>query len=106
MSFKVYRGSNRRGKTSFRVHDYRGSTQLEHVVRHSPDGMNWGYGGSGPSDLARSILIDHVDGEEQEKVEKAYQLFKFDFLASCPETGFRLTSDQIDDWLEAVKSKL
>lgn len=31
---------------------------LRHIVRHSPTGMSWGYGGSGPADLARSLLID------------------------------------------------
>jgi hypothetical protein len=30
---------------------------LAHVSRHSPTGMSWGYGGSGPADLARSLLI-------------------------------------------------
>jgi len=29
---------------------------LEHVVRHSPTGMEWGYNGSGPADLALSIV--------------------------------------------------
>lgn len=28
-----------------------------HVVKHSPTGMGWGYGGSGPADCARSLLI-------------------------------------------------
>jgi hypothetical protein len=32
--------------------------ELTHVVRHSPTGMEWGYLGSGPADLARSLLID------------------------------------------------
>lgn len=27
------------------------------MVRHSPTGFSWGYGGSGPADLARSLLI-------------------------------------------------
>jgi len=31
---------------------------LRHIVRHSPTGMTWGYAGSGPADLARSILVD------------------------------------------------
>jgi len=31
---------------------------LPHIKRHSPTGMEWGYGGSGPADLARSLLID------------------------------------------------
>ena len=30
---------------------------VRHVVLHSPDGLNWGYGGSGPADCARSLLI-------------------------------------------------
>lgn len=30
------------------------------VRNHSPDGFNWGYGGSGPSQLALAILIDHL----------------------------------------------
>ncbi len=30
---------------------------VRHVVRHSPTGLSWGYGGSGPADTARSLLI-------------------------------------------------
>ena len=30
---------------------------LEHVAFHSPTGMGWGYGGSGPADLALSLLL-------------------------------------------------
>lgn len=32
---------------------------LQHHVKHSPTGLSWGYGGSGPADTARSLLIDH-----------------------------------------------
>jgi hypothetical protein len=31
---------------------------LPHQAKHSPSGMSWGYHGSGPADLARSLLID------------------------------------------------
>lgn len=31
---------------------------LKHYMRHSPDGFEWGYAGSGPAELARCILID------------------------------------------------
>jgi hypothetical protein len=34
------------------------SEPLRHVVRHSPTGFEWGYGGSGPADLARCLLLD------------------------------------------------
>jgi hypothetical protein len=30
---------------------------LNHVAKHSPTGFSWGYAGSGPADLARSLLI-------------------------------------------------
>jgi hypothetical protein len=36
--------------------------ELPHVVQHSPSGMNWGFGGSGPADLARSLLL-HALGD-------------------------------------------
>lgn len=31
---------------------------LRHIVEHSPTGLEWGYAGSGPADLARSILVE------------------------------------------------
>ena len=31
---------------------------LPHQIKHSPSGFSWGYLGSGPADLARSLLID------------------------------------------------
>jgi hypothetical protein len=31
---------------------------LAHHVKHSPTGFSWGYAGSGPSELARCLLID------------------------------------------------
>lgn len=31
---------------------------LRHVVKHSPTGVGWGYGGSGAADLALSLLVD------------------------------------------------
>jgi len=36
---------------------------LKHQVYHSPTGFEWGYGGSGPADLARSIMWDHLGKE-------------------------------------------
>ena len=39
---------------------------LPHLVRHSPDGYSYGYSGSGPSDLARSIVGDLL-GERDPK---------------------------------------
>lgn len=36
---------------------------LRHIRQHSPTGFGWGYGGSGPADLARSMLIDALGAD-------------------------------------------
>jgi uncharacterized protein DUF6166 len=41
------------------VLDRDGVRPLAHHVRHSPNGFSWGYAGSGPSELARCILLEH-----------------------------------------------
>jgi hypothetical protein len=60
------------------------------IVNHSPDGFNWGYGGSGPSQLALAILLE-LKGEEE--ALKNYQAFKREVIATLPREGF-------DIWLE------
>lgn len=45
--------------------------------RHSPTGFNFGYGGSGPADLALNILLMFTD---KKTADKLYQVFKFQFL--------------------------
>lgn len=42
---------------------------LKHCVVHSPTGFETGYGGSGPADLALSILADHF-GVPAARVER------------------------------------
>ncbi len=73
------------------------SGALKHVVRHSPTGMQWGYGGSGPADLALSILADVFDGRV-ELADLYYQEFKMDFVAGW-ENEWSLSEKTIDDWL-------
>lgn len=77
------------------------STNVPHLVqKHSPDGYGWGYGGSGPSDLARSIienmlrLMEHKgtlapwrDLGEPIFMDSymLYQDFKLQFIATVPD---------------------
>jgi hypothetical protein len=69
------------------------------VRNHSPTGFEWGYQGSGPSQLALAILI-HEWGNT-EVAEQWYQVFKTDIIANLPrEKGFSLSSKQIDEWAE------
>jgi len=52
------------------------------IANHSPDGFAWGYGGSGPSQLALSIMLEIFGLPCQ------YQKFKFDFIAGLPQKDF------------------
>ncbi len=70
---------------------------LKHIVRHSPTGFNWGYGGSGPADLALSILTD-VFGGRIELADVFYFQFKADFLAGWRDR-WTITTEEIDSWL-------
>jgi hypothetical protein len=70
---------------------------LEHRVRHSPTGFSWGYAGSGPADLARSILWDFLGNEPAPWL---YQAFKFAFVAKWPQdSSWALTAEEIRKWL-------
>jgi hypothetical protein len=72
---------------------------LLHRVRHSPDGLNWGYGGSGPADLARSILWEHLGREPEPAL---YQDFTWAFVARFPHgQPWILTGREIERWLGA-----
>ena len=73
----------------------------QHIVRHSPTGIEWGYGGSGPADLALSILTQYAG---QEFADRHYQQFKFDVIASIPREGGTITAEKIEQWIDKAKA--
>lgn len=71
---------------------------LRHVVVHSPTGFEWGYGGSGPSDLALSILADHL--AVPHVAPSLYQSFKFDVIGNLEQnSNFVMPAKLVSDWL-------
>lgn len=50
------------------------------VYNHSPDGFEWGYGGSGPSQLALALCI-HVLGGDIRRATRVYPDVKFAVVA-------------------------
>ena len=75
------------------------SANIPHEVkRHSPDGFEWGYGGSGPEELALNILSSMI-GLEAAQENGLYQQFKWDFIAHMPEEGGTIREDEIKRWL-------
>jgi len=69
-------------------------------VVHSPNGFEWGYGGSGPADLALNILAAYIGRELSEK-DGLYQEFKWDFIAPMPFSGGTIKREDVAVWLAA-----
>lgn len=73
------------------------------VRNHSPDGFAWGYGGSGPAQLALAILLEETT---QEEAERAHQNFKFQVIARLDKVDdFKLTSADVQAWLERWRAQ-
>ena len=70
---------------------------VPHAARHSPTGIEWGYGGSGPADLALSVLLALAD---ERAADALYQRFKDEVVARVPETGGVLRAADVRAWVE------
>lgn len=66
------------------------------IVKHSPTGLEWGYSGSGPADLALNILA-MIQGKEF--AFEHYQAFKEVFVAGIPTDGGIIKRTDIDNWI-------
>src|SRR6056297_1832626 len=97
----VYIGSRCRGQTIVEKHpDQERLTPDRSLAleNHSPSGFEWGYGGSGPAQLALALLLDYTDDEEVALAE--YMAFKTEVVSQLECTGsngcWRLTGREID----------
>ena len=61
--------------------------------RHSPDGFEWGYAGSGPAQLALALAADALGDDD--RARDCYQDFKFKVVARLPADGWTLTAEQV-----------
>ena len=69
------------------------------LLSASPSGFEWGYGGSGPAQLAIAMLA-HAFGDEVAAAE--YQRFKREIVSELPEEGWTLTKRDLDAWRRGV----
>ena len=78
-----------------------GRYPLRHIVAHSPRGLDWGHGGSGPADLALSILAHAIPDRTRDKrhARAYYDRFKRDVIAKLRPAGFRLPLHDVLVWL-------
>ena len=74
---------------------------------HSPTGFEWGYGGSGPAQLALALCVDALDGYDDnadERAQKVYQSFKFAVVGHLKD-GWKLTDVQVREAIEKLEAR-
>ncbi|GIV35430.1 MAG: hypothetical protein KatS3mg031_2965 [Chitinophagales bacterium] len=69
---------------------------IHSVVKHSPTGLEFGYGGSGPADAALNILLMFTDSNT---AYKHYMKFKWRFLATSSRDMLIIRRDEINEFL-------
>ena len=68
---------------------------------HSPKGFEWGYGGSGPAQLALAILADHC-GDDTAAFDFHHR-FKWAVVMKFTHRSWTLTSQEIDQVLQTLR---
>jgi hypothetical protein len=66
------------------------------IRNHSPTGFNWGYGGSGPTQLALALLLEV--SHSRDLAEKHYHDFKNTFVARWNDQ-WEINEKEILAWL-------
>lgn len=66
---------------------------------HSPTGFNWGYGGSGPSQLALALLLDLTNDEKI--AQDRYIDFRNQYVSGWSDS-WEITEQTINEWLNNV----
>jgi hypothetical protein len=75
---------------------YFGHESSLRVCNHSPTGFDWGYGGSGPAQLALALLLEVA---EEETAVELHQAFKWEVVAAFPRDRWRITTRQLCEWV-------
>jgi len=111
MGERVYRGRwLPDGQTEVTVN----GLPLRQVPWHGRSGFAWGYGGSGPADLALSILADFlVERPTLQQVREGrcrcwrfHQDFKWAFIAPLDQAaGWTILGSEIRVWMQARKKR-
>ncbi len=68
-----------------------------HLRSQIPDGFEYGYGGSGPAQLALAIMLDFTG--DRDMAVKLYQDFKWEFISKLPNTGAAIKGSEIACWV-------
>jgi hypothetical protein len=71
--------------------------------KHSPTGLEWGYSGSGPAQLALALAADVL--QDDDLAQEVYQRLKFKLVGTLPHEEWVLTEGRIRAAIEAVEKE-
>lgn len=72
------------------------------IYNHSPNGFAWGYGGSGPSQLALALVMHRL--QHRDLALRLYPSFKYAVVENLPQDqDWTLTEEQVDDAIREAK---
>lgn len=103
---KVYIGERRDGEASVGV-GIEGKGFLSplnprfDLFNHSPTGFEWGYGGSGPAQLALAMCADCI--QDDERALRVYQYFKDSVIAPLDDDTWSLTAVFVRDEIQRLE---
>src|SRR5437588_524485 len=69
---------------------------------HGPE-FNWGYGGSGPAQLALALAADVLG--DHEAAQDVYQRLKFRVVGRLPHDGWSLTEQQLRQAIRDIQQR-
>ena len=102
---KTYTGTRTAAGCAVTVTDGGTSKSLDprfDLRTHSPDGFEWGYGGSGPAQLALALAADVL--ADDEAALGVYQRLKFRVIGRLPAEGWTLTADELADAVRTLQA--
>lgn len=71
---------------------------------HSPDGFEWGYGGSGPAQLALALLADAL--ADDRRAVRLHQQFNSTVIAKLDtDKPWSMTEDTVRAYADALERK-
>jgi hypothetical protein len=97
---KTYSGFRTAGGCAVTVSDGTGKRALDprfDLRRHSPTGFEWGYGGSGPAQLALALAADVL--RDDKVALDLYQRLKFRVVGRLPADCWTLSEAELADAL-------
>lgn len=100
MQIDIFRGERVDGETIVSMETDKGWRPLPlHLDKrnHSPTGFEWGYGGSGPAQLALAICTELVGWERAQHV---YMLFKDRVISQIYKDSWLMIGSDIVAWIK------